>query len=232
MAEQFPVNDNNHANASVAGKRVIQYRSYQRELHIYHLRLHLLPLNMVYSALQDRTGFLAKLTSFDPILRLPVVEGDEIPHNCIEAVYMPNVLHGHGSALALRSNTETGKVEWFIFDGAIHDSFLAQIICIHGSWSLQPDLNADDPRKVFDLVGYNEKGLTTRTVRGANLEHKGWHDSLFNAQEVKVRLKFTWKTYGSEFKAEQERLRQSCTAASDDTQDQAQDDDVEISESA
>jgi hypothetical protein len=97
---------------------------------------------------------------------------------------------------------------------------------------LQPDLNADDPRKVFDLVGYNEKGLTTRTVRGANLEHKGWHDSLFNAQEVKVRLKFTWKTYGSEFKAEQERLRQSCTAASDDTQDQAQDDDVEISESA
>jgi hypothetical protein len=239
MAHQFLkphakpyVDDHNHANASVAGIKVLQYRSYQHEMHTYHLRLHLLPLTMVYEALQSREEYLDKLTSFDPILDFPVVEGDEIPPNCIEAVYMPNVLHNNGSALALRSNKEPGRVEWFVFNGAIHERFLAQILCIHGCWSLQPDINAGDPRKVFDLVGYVQKGLTTRTVKGANAEHKGWHDSLSNAEEVKLSLSLTWKRYGSELKAEQERLRQSSTAASDDTQEQEQDDDVETSESA
>ena len=221
----------NHANASVAGIKVLQYRSYQRELHIYHLRLHLLPLPMVYRALQSREDYLDKLTSIDPILNLPVEEGDELPPNCIEAVYMPNVLHNNGSALALRSNREPGRVEWFVFNGVIHDSFLAQILCINGRWSLQPDLNADDPQKVFNLVGYVLKGLKTRTVKGANAEHKGWHDSLSNAEEVKLSLSLTWRNYGSELKAEQERLRQSSTAASDDTQEQEQDDDVETRES-
>lgn len=210
----------NHANASVAGIKVLQYRSYQRELHIYHLRLHLLPLPMVYRALQSREDYLDKFTSIDPVLNVLVEEGDEIPPNCIEAVYMPNVLHNNGSALALRSNREPGRVEWFVFNGVIHDSFLAQILCIHGRWSLQPDLNADDPQNVFDLVGYVIKGLKTRTVKGANAEHKGWHDSLSNAEEVKLSLSLTWRNYGSELKAQQERLRQSSTAANDDTQEQ------------
>jgi hypothetical protein len=224
--------DYSYANASVAGAKAIQYRSYQRELHTYHLRLHLIPLPMVYGALRSQEEYLDKLTSFDPILNFPVVEGDEIPPNCIEAVYMPNVLRNNGSALALRSNTNPGRVEWFVFNGAIHEKFLAQILCIHGHWSLQPDLDADDPRKVFDLVGYIQKGLTTRTVKGANPEHKGWHDSLCNAEEVELSLILTWKNYGIELKAEQERLRQSSTAASNDTQEQEQDDDVETSESA
>lgn len=227
MAHQFPkphakpyVDHYNHANASVAGIKVLQYRSYQRDLHTYHLRLHLLPLPMVYRALQSREGYLDKLTSFDPILHFPVVEGDEIPPNCIEAVYMPNVLHNHGSALALRSNKEPGRVEWFLFKGAICDSFLAQIRCLRGRWSLQPDLDADDPQKLFDLVGYVQKGLSTRTVKGANPEHKGWHDSLSNAKEVRLSLTLTWKTYGSELKAEQERSHQNSTAASHETQGQ------------
>lgn len=239
MANQFLnshakpyVDDYNHANASVAGIDVIQYRSYLRDLQIYHLRLHLLPLPMVYRALQSQKGYLDKLKSFDPILQFPVVGGDEIPPNCIEAIYTPNIFRSHGSALALRSNRNTGEVEWFVFDGAIHDSVLAQMLCIHGRWSLQSDLDADDPRKVFDLVGYVQKGVSTRTVRGANPEHKGWHESLSNATEVKLSLTLTWKTYWSELKAEQERLRQNPTAASENTQEQEQDDDFETSESA
>ena len=60
MAHQFPkphakpyVDHYNHANASVAGIKVLQYRSYQRDLHTYHLRLHLLPLPMVYRVGRD-----------------------------------------------------------------------------------------------------------------------------------------------------------------------------------
>ena len=41
-----------------------------------------------------------------------------------------SIFHNHGSALALRSNKEPERVEWFLFKGAICDSFLAQIRCL------------------------------------------------------------------------------------------------------
>ncbi|KAF2630522.1 hypothetical protein BU25DRAFT_309365, partial [Macroventuria anomochaeta] len=158
--------------------QVIQYRSYQRDIPIYHLRAHLLSLYVVQKALQSQKEYCDKLTSFDPIRYSTVVEGDEIQSECIEAAYLPSILHGQGSALALRADQQSGMVEWFVFSGPIHDNFLSQLICTNGNWSLQPDIDPDDPRKVFNLVGYAEKGLKTRTVRGANREHKGWHDAL------------------------------------------------------
>lgn len=206
-----------HANASVADFRVLQYRSYQRDVHIYHLHLRRLSLPMIRKALQSQKAYRDKLTSFDPIQNCSVVEGDEMPPGCIEAAYMPSILHGHGSALALRSDENTGRVEWYIFSEAIHDSLLSQIVCKEDHWMLQSGVNADDHRKVFDLVGYAEKGLKTRTVRNANREHKGWYDSLCNAKEGKKKLKLTWKGYGGDLRAHQEQKLHSRTIGSNIT---------------
>ena len=201
-----------HSHDSVAGLQIIQYRSYQRNISIFHLRLHLLPLDIVRKALQSQKEYVDRLTSFDPLRYLTTVEGDDIPPGCIEAAYVPGIVHGHGSALALRSDQEDGKVEWFIFSGPIDDTCLSRIVLDNGIWSLQQTrVDKDDPRKLFDLVGCSEKGLKTRTVRGANREHKGWHDSLCAAEEVKKSVKVTWKGFGKDLRAEHEQRRRSET---------------------
>lgn len=207
-AEPYSYGSNNgHPHNFAAGIQIIQYRSYQRDIFIYHVCEHILPLLSVRRALQGQGEYRGKLTSFDPIRYFSVVSGDEIPAGCIEAAYMPGILHGNGSALALRSDKAAGKVEWLVFSGPIHDTFLSCMMFSGSKWNLQRDLDPNDPRKVFNLVGYAEKGLKTRRVRGANAEHKGWHDSLCSGQQVKVSLKLTWKGHGNELKAEQERRR-------------------------
>ncbi|KAJ8116219.1 hypothetical protein OPT61_g2323 [Boeremia exigua] len=205
------------------GIQIIQYRSYQRDIFIYHVRRHLLSLPLLRRALQSQKGYRDRLTSFDPIRYSVVVEGDEIPSGCIEAAYMPSILHSHGSALALRSDIEPGRVEWFIFSEPIHETVLSRIVYIDGGWNLQPGIDTNDPRKVFDLVGYAEKGLRTRTVRGANREHKGWHDSLCSAEEGKKNLRLTWKGYGNELKADQERRRREETIETADERERETD---------
>lgn len=196
-----------HTHDSVAGLQVIQYRSYQRDVSIYHLRTHLLSLRHVYAALQSQDEFVEKLTSFDPLHNAETTEGDEILHGCIEAAYLPSILHGHGSALALRTQQSPGRVEWFIFSGPMDQSCLDQLVASKGNWSLASDVAPGHTHKVFDLVGFCEKGLTTRRVRGANREHKGWHDSLCRAEERKIALKLTWKGFGTTLRREHERRR-------------------------
>lgn len=211
-----------HSHDSVAGMKVIQYRSYQRNISIYHVRTHLLPLADIRRALQSQAAYRDRLTSYDPLRYFDVIEGDEIPIGCIEAAYMPNILHGHGSALALRVGTELSSdaVEWYVFSGPIDENVLFQIVCADGNWSLQAGVEPDDPKKVFDLVGYAEKGLKTRTVRGANREHKGWHDALCASTPVKKKVKLTWKKFGNELKADQERkVREKTTGLQEREQD-------------
>ncbi|KAF3041338.1 hypothetical protein E8E12_007301 [Didymella heteroderae] len=192
---------------TVAGLQVIQYRSYQRDIFIYHVRTHLVPLSAVRRALQGQERYRDRLTSYDPIRYFDVIKGDEVPSGCIEAAYMPSVLHGYGSALALRVGSDLGSdaVDWYVFNGPIDESFLSRIVCADGDWIMRSGVESDDPLKVFDLVGYAEKGLKTRTVRGANREHKGWHDALCASQPVKKKVKLTWKNFGHELKADQER---------------------------
>lgn len=197
-----------HPQASIAGVQVIQYRSYQREISIYHLRTQLLPLRLVRTALQSQKEYVDRLTSFDPLQHIDTIEGDETPAGCIETAYLPNILHGHGSALAIRSEQEPGRVEWFIFSGPVDETFLSRLISEYDSWVLQDEDEVDRSRTVFDLVGWAEKGLKTRTVRGANREHKGWHDSLCAAEEVKKSVKLTWKGFGVDLRAERERTQQ------------------------
>lgn len=195
-----------HSHDSVAGLQVIQYRSYQRDIFIYHVRTHLLPIAEIRRALQSQSDYRDRLTSYDPLRYFPVIGGDEVPPGCIEAAYMPGILHGHGSALALRVGTDLSSdaVEWYVFSAPIDESSLSQITCVDGVWSVQAGVKPDESRKVFDLVGYAEKGLKTRTVRGANREHKGWHDALCASMPVKKKLKLTWKKFGNQLRAEQE----------------------------
>jgi hypothetical protein len=216
-----------HSHDSVSGLQVIQYRSYQRDILIYHLRTHLLPLPSVRRALQSQTGYRDQLTSYDPLRYFDVIEGDETPPGCIEAAYMPNILHGHGSALALRVGGDLGSeaVEWYVFSGPIDESVLAQIVSADDHWSLQPNVSPNDPRKVFDLVGYVEKGLKTRTVRGANREHKGWHDALCASMPVKKKVNLTWKKFRNELRADQERKSGERTVGSGE---QGQDDNGDV----
>lgn len=217
-----------YSHDSVAGLQVIQYRSYQRDISIYHLHTDLLPLHMVRKALQSQPKYRDRLISYDPLRYSEVIEGDEIPSRCIEAAYMPNILRRNGSALALRAggDLESEAVEWYVFSGPI-DDFLSQIVCVDGKWSLQPNKSPGGPQKVFDLVGYAEKGLKTRTVRGANREHKGWHDALCASQPVKKKkVKLTWKKYGNELKADQERKSRGETVG---PEGQEQDEDGDLS---
>ena len=194
-----------HPTASIAGLQVIQYRSYQQAIYIYHVRTHLLPLSTIHQFLRSQNNYRGKLTSFDPIQYSAIIDGDEIPPQCIEAAYMPAILHGRGSALALRSDQESGKVEWLVFSGPIDDDVLSQIVCVERRWVLQAGVDGDDARKVFDLVGYAEKGLKTRSVKGANREHKGWHDSLLAAKEGKLSLKLTWRKFDNDLRDDDER---------------------------
>jgi hypothetical protein len=164
-------------------------------------------MHQVRTALQNQKEFIEKRTSFDPLHNLKAVGGDEVPPGCIEVAYLPSVFHGHGSALALRTPQHQGRVEWLIFIAPVDQSFLAQVFTTDngGSWTLEPLLHPNDPRKVFNLVGFCEKGLATRTVRGTNREHKGWHDSLCRAEEWKQTLKLTWKGFGTDLKGEYQR---------------------------
>lgn len=209
-----------HPHNSVAGVQIIQYRSYQREISIYHLRTHILPLRVVRVALQNQKDYLDRLTSFDPLHGSEVVEGDEIPAGCIEAAFLPNILHGNGCALALRSQPEPGRVEWFVFSGPIDRTFLSQIASQNGGLALQSNTSVEESHKVFDLVGYAEKGLKVRRVRGANREHKGWHDSLCAAEEVKRNVRLTWKGFRADLRAEHERKESEETATSTEEQEE------------
>jgi hypothetical protein len=203
--------------------QVIQYRSYQRDILIYHVRTHLLPLPAIRRALQSQADYRDRLSSYDPLRYFDVVEGDEVPIGCIEAAYMPSILHGHGSALALRVGTDLSSdaVEWYVFSRPVDETFLSQIVCADSDWSLQAGVELSDPQKVFDVVGYAEKGLKTRTVRGANREHKGWHDALRASMPVKKKVKLTWKKFGNELKADRERdVREKTTGPGEHEEDE------------
>jgi hypothetical protein len=56
-------------------------------------------------------------------------------------------------------------------------------------------------------VALVDKGLKERRVKGANAEHKQWHDSLWDAKRQPVKLRLTWKNFEAEYQEHQEKLR-------------------------
>jgi hypothetical protein len=167
-----------------------------------------------------------------------VTPGDEIPRGCIEAAYLPGVFPDNrsgkhaspGSALGFR----TGDViEWLCFDRPI-DNILSTWI-----WKkttklilVRKKIHPDHKRKLFNLVAYMPKGLEQRRVRGANKEHVQWFTSLLGAKHRPLRLRLTWKRFGTELKkqhdvdrADAEHLRKEEEARKDAEEEKVADSD-------
>ncbi|KAF2832333.1 hypothetical protein CC86DRAFT_272323, partial [Ophiobolus disseminans] len=175
----------------------VQYRSYQRNISIYHFRAKYLSVAEFCSLLRrDKHGYIDCLIGTDTLAKISMPEGDKTPRHCIETAYVPNIFTQHGqrstgSALGFRVGHKV--IEWVCFDRPVDVSIL-------NSWiaTVTPDclkvqaLNvapADDPRRLFDLVGTMPKGIQERRVRGANYEHKQWHTSLWGAKLRRMTLK-------------------------------------------
>lgn len=187
----------------------IQYRSYQCTIQIYHFRKTCLSLNDFRSLLnRDLHDYVDSLISYDALAHLEPSEGDKVPADCIEVAYMPNIFTRgkvklYGCALGFR--IDKTSIDWMCFQGDIEATILSTfIVRLQGSavqCGPMPDLHPDDPRKLFDFVAEMPKGLNQRRVKGANEEHRLWHDALWSAKLRKVKLKLTWKNYTAELVA-------------------------------
>jgi hypothetical protein len=195
--------------------RQIQYRSYQVDIQIYHFRADYISVHNFRKLLsRQRDGYIDTLIGTDTLASEQFVpNGDELPVGCIEVAYLPGVFpkqNTHstsGSALGFRVGNNT--IQWFCFDRPIQDSLL-------NTWAW--DTNVHDVRvmqtsaqksecKLFDIVARIDKGLKQRRVKGANKEHKQWHDSLWHARLRPVRVRLTWKSYATEARESRERTR-------------------------
>lgn len=184
----------------------IQYRSYQHEILIYHFRTKHLSVSEFRSLLsRDTHGYVDTLISTDTLAQKPVPKGDKVPRNCIEAAYFPNVFSQNGarstgSALGFRVGNNV--IDWVCFDRPIDTSILDSWIGFKTPFGLQVHAQdivpANHPRRLFDLVGSMPKGISQRRVRGANYEHKQWHDALWEAKLRLMTLRLTWRNYTAE----------------------------------
>ncbi|KAH7383881.1 hypothetical protein BKA66DRAFT_387586, partial [Pyrenochaeta sp. MPI-SDFR-AT-0127] len=178
----------------------IQFRSYIHDVAIYHFQAWFISVRDFCLMLnRHEHGYVDTLLSYDPMLRLavPIPEGDEVPEGCIEAAYLPNVFQHGGAALGFRVGNNV--VEWVCFDRPIDDLIFKRL-----------DINNRDPngpQVLFHHVANLPKGNSGRMVKGANLEHKGWHDSLWKADHRRVRVDLTWRTFGTELRQKHQLQR-------------------------
>lgn len=185
----------------------IQYRSYQHQIQIYHFRKKLVSLRTFRSWLErDLHGYIDTLIGTDTLFLTQFVpKGDEVPENCIEVAYLPSVFprrRSEASGCALGFRTGGKHIQWMCFDRSIDD--------ILNSWVyekrtkqlyIEEDVDPDNERKLFNLVAYMPKGLAERRVKGANEEHKKWHNSLWGAKLRRLKLTLTWRKFAVELKA-------------------------------
>ncbi|KAF1848985.1 uncharacterized protein K460DRAFT_277613 [Cucurbitaria berberidis CBS 394.84] len=171
----------------------IQFRSYMHDIAVYHFQAYFISIENFRSLLnRPDHGYVDTLLGLDPLHDKPLPEGDEPPEGCVEVGYMPNAFQHGGSALGFRVGENI--VEWMCFDRAIDDIILQKI-----------DVGNQGPKgkvMLFDHVADVLRGVPERRVRGANLEHKGWHDSLWKAEHRPNRLSLTWKNFGTELRTE------------------------------
>lgn len=173
----------------------IQYRSFKHDITLHHFQAWYLPVrNFCLTLNRQEHGYVDTLLSYDPIIRLQqsVPDGDEIPKGCMEVAYLYNVFRNGGSALGFRIGNNV--VEWVCFDCPIDDLILKKVKI--------DNPHPDGPQLLFHHVANLPKGTMQRLVKGANLEHKGWYDSLWNAYHRPVKFELTWKNFGNDLKQE------------------------------
>ncbi|CAO2650183.1 Nn.00g014750.m01.CDS01 [Neocucurbitaria sp. VM-36] len=167
----------------------IQFRSYIHDIGIYHFQAYFVSLyNFRFVLNRKDHGYVDTLLSYDPLHDQPVPAGDEIPVGCIEVVYMPNVFQHGGSALGFRVGANV--VEWMCFDRDVDEPILKTL-----------ETDRQDPKggklMLFDHVADLLRGVQERRIRGTNLEHRTWHESLRVAGHRRVMVNLTWKTFGT-----------------------------------
>jgi hypothetical protein len=186
----------------------IQYRSYQLDIQIYHFRADYIPVPAFRNLLaRQRDGYVDTLIGTDTLSPDQFVPtGDELPVGCIEAAYLPGVFPRHnnpGSALGFRIGGNV--IQWLCFERPIQTSLLESCV-----WDTKMCDVRFDPKsgcRLFDIVARIDKGLKVRRVKGANREHKLWHDSLWGARARLVRVRLTWRNYGEEKREWRDRIR-------------------------
>jgi hypothetical protein len=210
-----PESPNQTQQQCPARLRQIQYRSYQVDIQICHFRADYISVPDFRKLLnRQRDGYIDNLFGTDTLaVEQFVPTGDELPVGCIEVAYLSGVFPKTnkpttaGSALGFRVGNR--KIEWFCFDRSILASILNSWVwdtSIHDLRVVQivePNIH----HKIFDIVALVDKGLKERRVKGANAEHKQWHDSLWDAKRRPVKLKLTWKNFEAEYQKHQEKLR-------------------------
>jgi hypothetical protein len=225
------------AHQGPARLRQIQYRSYQVDIQIYHFRADYIPVHDFRKLLsRQRDGYIDTLIGTDTLATEQFVpNGDELPVGCVEVAYLPGVFPKHknpstsGSALGFRVGNNI--IQWFCFDCPIQDNLLDTWVWDTNVHDVRV-VHTFDPKsecRLFDIVARIDKGLKQRRVKGANKEHKQWHDSLWDARLRPVRVRLTWKNYGVEAREYRERMRAEAQRRGM-VQDDERDVDVEMEE--
>ncbi|KAL5121404.1 hypothetical protein ACEQ8H_000475 [Pleosporales sp. CAS-2024a] len=191
----------------------IQYRSYQQTVQIYHFRTCLLSVPQFTDLLMryPEFGYLDTLVGPDTQISLFRPAGDEVPEDCIEVAYLPNVMttqpksRHHGHALGFRipnghNNTKAHAIKWFLFDRPIQAMILESWVRVQGGtatiYALPPTSIHDTSSRVFDRVAELWKGTKEKVVRKAFQEHFDWHGSLLHATtQSRHHLKLTWDAF-------------------------------------
>lgn len=200
----------------------IEYRSYQHDIKIYHSDTSTIPSirrfkYLLRSEAHGPYGFTDMRSGEDTLRGLFIPDGDEVPRGKIEVGYLPNIFPAggfgrgrtkdiSGSALGFRDG---GQIAWLCFKGPIEDTLLATWCWDPGAQSVvivQPGMPQAGRTlsKIFDHVATMPKGITQRRVKGANEEHKKWHDSLWRAPQgtaKQTNLRVTYKGLGRDIKA-------------------------------
>jgi hypothetical protein len=174
----------------------LQYRSYRHDIAIYHFQAYYTSIHNFRSILRRKEhGYVGVLLGVDhPGHYKAIIDGDEIAEGCIEAGYLYNVFQNGGSALGFCMGNNV--IEWLCFDRDIKASLLDKIA-----------IETPMSQMLFDYVGSVEKGIVKPRVKGADLEHKGWYESLLKAERPPAMLKLSWATFRTELMREYERKR-------------------------
>jgi hypothetical protein len=112
--------------------KCIQYRSYTRSLVLYHYHDWALAYHQFKEQLDiKQTGYVEKRWSNDPLSRMPIPKGDELPFGRLDVVYLPRVFSGQGSAIGFRT-PDSDRIEWLCFAKPAHGILAQTIIAPNG----------------------------------------------------------------------------------------------------
>jgi hypothetical protein len=173
----------------------IRYHQFTHNVSIYHFQASFISISTFRSLLKRQEhGYVSTLFSPDPLANKPVMDGDEMPVECMEVGYLRDVFVAGGSALGFRVGNNT--VEWMCFDRDIKASILDKI-----------DVQTSVYPMLFEHVGDTERPAAGKGRKVQFTEHRDWYECLKGAERKLFTLSITWRKFGTEMQMEHLRLR-------------------------